>query len=229
MKTNIVIIHCFFVFLLAFCSEVQAQANDQYFTNAFSLSQNDIRDFIGDEQGHYVDCIMNHKVMPETLPATEDTNGNWGPVTNGLQLSVRFTRGGKYTIGDIIPVMVVLRNLQPSVRTLLLTNSSSLFMGYALRGTNGYLPKRKGEGRPRMTDYASMPSPRYGLSNWTFNARSEKVVVIDLNKFFDLSQPEEYSVQAVCRVYSPATKLPLYEVSSGTTSFRIVEKPSTAP
>jgi hypothetical protein len=233
MKTNIVIIRWFFFFLLAFYGKAQAQTNDQYsadiLTNEFSLSQNNIFDFIGDEQGHYVDCVVNHKVMPETLPATEDPNGNWGPVTNGLQLSVRFTRGDKYTVSDIMPAMAVLRNLEPSNRALLLTNSPSFFIAYTVRGKNGYLSQRKEETRPRTTDYASLPSPRYGLSNLIFDARSEKAIVIDLNRLFDLSLPGEYSVQAICRIYSPVTKLPLYEVSSGTTSFQIVEKPPAAP
>jgi hypothetical protein len=65
--------------------------------------------------------------------------------------------------------------------------------------------------------------------NGTWDARSEKEFVIDLNTIFDLNQPGEYTAKVICRIYSPVTKTPLYEVSSGTTSFRIVEKPPSAP
>ncbi len=224
------IVNClFFVLAIAFCFQMKSQTNSQLYqslsTNTFSLSQRDIRDWVGDEEEHFVGGLQDHLALPETLPSDQDINGNWGLMTNGLQLSLRFTRHGQFFVGSIVPAMAVFRNLEPYTRTLLLTNSSSLFITYLVRlGTNGYLPERK-QGSQSATDVSIEPSPLRGFFSWIFNARSEKIVVVDLNQLFDLSQPGEYSVQAICRVYSPTTKAPIFEVSSGIVTFQILKKP----
>ncbi len=67
-------------------------------------------------------------------------------------------------------------------------------------------------------------SPK-GFMNWTLGLRSEKEIVLDMNEFYDLKVPGTYTVQAFCQIYSPETKTPVYQVSSGTTSFQLLEKP----
>jgi hypothetical protein len=94
-------------------------------------------------------------------------------------------------------------------------------------GTNGYLPERKRETNLPRTAFEYRLSPPHGLMSGTWDARSEKEFVMDLNKIFEFSQPGEYTARVICRIYSPSTKSPLYEVSSGTTTFQIVEKPPT--
>jgi hypothetical protein len=224
-----------FLICLAFCVQTEAQTNEQQdarlWTNTFSLTQNDIRDFekYADVESHYVRYRVYGEAMPEFLPADQDTNGNWGPITNGLQLSLRFTRGNKYIIGDAIVAETVLRNLQPYPQTLLLTNSWAMYMTFLVRNeTNGCPPERKREVyRPR-DDYEPPSLPPSGFLSWPLDARSERIIAIDLNALFDLSKQGKYSVTAICRVYSPVTKLPIYEISSGAVSFTINEKPPSA-
>lgn len=45
-------------------------------TNVFSLTQDDIKDETGEEESYYVNCLIHHIVMPETLPSNLDTNGH---------------------------------------------------------------------------------------------------------------------------------------------------------
>jgi len=233
MKTDQIIIGLIATLGVMFCFRADAQTNSQYYadtlTNAFSLDRNDVRDFVGYEKAHYYRHLVDGEVMLELLQASQDTNGNWGPETNGLQLSLRLMRHDKLFAGSIVPAATVLRNLELYARTLLLTNSLSLYISFKVRGTNGYLPERKYE--RYYPEIGTMPIPAlpHGLINWNWSTRSEKILEVDLNKFFDLSQPGEYSVRAICRVYSPATKLALYEVSSGTTSFQIIERSPPAP
>jgi|SRR5579859_2200000 len=46
----------------------------------------------------------------ECLPAEIDTNGNWGPVVNGLQLSIR-CQTNVFKVGDSMPLSVIIRNV----------------------------------------------------------------------------------------------------------------------
>ncbi|HUA66047.1 MAG TPA: hypothetical protein VME24_09375, partial [Alphaproteobacteria bacterium] len=191
-------------------------------TNTFSLSQYDVRDETGEEVSYYMNCAIHRIAMPEILPANLDTNGNWGSATNGLQVSLRF-RKREYSIGEMIPAITILRNLEGYPQALLLTNSPSFFVGLTvLYEENMPVPPLvKHEGRP-LTNVSPMPSPPHGLLNWKFDASSEKEIVLDLNRFFALTNAGSYTVTAVCRVYSPLTKSPAYEVLSGSASFTLV-------
>ena len=50
------------------------------------------------------------KKSRESLPAEEFPEGNWGVVTNGCQLSLRFTKTN-YTNGEPVEVILLLRNV----------------------------------------------------------------------------------------------------------------------
>jgi len=60
------------------------------------------------------------KNVPESRPADLDSDGNWGPLTEGVQVSIRFDKT-EYTVGDPIRPRVVLRNV--SAKTLRVTGS----------------------------------------------------------------------------------------------------------
>lgn len=231
MKINLIIIRLLLIHSLALCFVATAQSGPSasISTNTYSLGQNDIWDETWQEEGYWTRSLIHHFVMPETLPTDQDTNGNWGLATNGLQLSLRFRRQ-EYVIGEVIPAISILRNLESQPQTLLLTNSQSMFLTFLIqRDTNAtYLPEVI-KPIPQPTDiYMPISGPPSGLDAWKWEARSEKEIVLKLNRIFDLNQTGEYTVRVICRIYSPDTRLPLYEVSSGTTSFRIVPKPAPA-
>ena len=196
-------------------------------TNAFRLSENDIRDEIGEEESYYVNCLIHHISMPETLPSELDTNGNWGTETNGLQMSLRF-RHKQYTIGDQVPAVIILRNLQPNTRILLLTNSSSCHFTLLLRyGSSQFLPEKEDQIIERRHYYVPLSGVPSGISKTEFAGKSEKMVALDLRRVFDLNQAGSYKATAICWVYSSDTNV-LYEVESGSASFTLVN-PAKSP
>lgn len=234
MKISAIFFLLPFVFGPAICLLAQAQGSalspSVTQTNVFALSQYNIKDETGGEQAYYVHCILNHIVMPETLPADLDTNGNWGAATNGFQLSLRF-RKKEFAVGEAVPAVTILRNLEYRSRTLLVTNSPSFFLKFMLFYETNSLPE---EGKTNgalpaiaYTDGSSLPSPPHGFIDWTWKPRSETEVALNLNEIFDLSRAGNYTAVGICRVYSPATKAVSFEVVSGPASFAVVN--STNP
>lgn len=199
-------------------------------TNRFSVGQNEIWDEIGDERAAYERRAFYGVVMPETLPASQDTNDLWGVETNGFQLSLRIP-GREYVVGGTVPAVTVLRNLEPYPQTLIVTNSRSLFLSFKFYlGTNECFPKPENSKKPKkpmfvVADAQSELQPPVGYWELEWGARSERISELNLSRFFDSTQPGEYTVRAVCRVYSPTNQMPLYEISSGTASFRLLPKP----
>src|SRR5665213_1653654 len=58
------------------------------------------------ELQNYLTQISEHKIIPEILSAEQDTNGNWGKPTDGMQLSVRF-RQTQFIQEKMVPVYII--------------------------------------------------------------------------------------------------------------------------
>jgi hypothetical protein len=230
MKINLAFICLFFAFTFAISTQIKAQTNLSSFknalTNTFSVSRNDIWDEFGDEQLVYDRWLISGQAAPEMLPADLDTNDLWGAETNGFQLSLRVSKP-EYIAGGRVQAVTVFRNLESHPQTLLVTNSQPPFVSFVFYlGTNKCLAGPKKRQVSRDFRYYGMPEASIsGYVELGLGARSEKIDDLNLGDFFDSTQPGDYSVRAICRVYSPDTKVPLYEISSGTATFRLLPKP----
>jgi hypothetical protein len=234
MKISLIRPFCLLAIGIAPALQGRAQTNQQKLpetsTNVYFLSSYDIRDQTWQEYEYYINALQHGVVVPEELPASQDTNDLWGPITNGFQLSIRF-RKREYGRGDVVPAISILRNLEAFSKTVLLTNSRSLYLTFSVRhGTNDVAEREEPRQYPTIVykeGFSILGTP-HGFTTWKWNPRSEKELVLDLNGIFDLSRPGEYSVKSVCWVYSPSTRLPIHKISSGVASFRIVQRPATA-
>ena len=73
------------------------------------------QDFSGDVQDMR-DMLLQKPVGKfghEILPATEDPQGNWGEITNGLQMSIRFYQNN-FTNGQPVAAVILWRNVGPT-------------------------------------------------------------------------------------------------------------------
>ena len=61
-------------------------------------------------KAHYDALVKEAKTTMESLPAEKFPEGNWGQITNGCQLSLRFTQN-TYKQGNSITAILLLRNL----------------------------------------------------------------------------------------------------------------------
>lgn len=177
-----------------------------------------------DEMNHYVERARKLAFIPEIMPVEQDTNGNWGALTADMQLSARF-RKREYIQGDKVPVLVILRNAGETTRTWWRNALPDMGFHFTLYyGTNTAtwfrpqkekLPRAKwqgGEPFANMDPYYSGSSPHM-----------EEFTGVDINRFFDVSQPGEYSLQVQIQVPTVDGK-GITNIISGTAKFEIVEK-----
>ena len=129
--------------------------------------------------------------LPEQLPASLDTNGNWGQPADGLQLSVRFHRR-EFLPGEPVNAMVLLRNVDTAPRGMYFRCYQKLQpsknLSYVLRsGTN-----------VSNWNWIAPPIPvedRHPFDSRLMEPHSQMAFFVRPDLIFDLSKPGEYSIQ----------------------------------
>jgi hypothetical protein len=163
--------------------------------------------------------------MPEELPASRDTNGHWGSVVDGWQLSVRFWVR-EFVAGQPVEAMVLIRNVDSSPRGIVIrklgASEACKNFSYQLHsGTN-------------ITSWAwtDSPPPNPLPNGYRFPKRfseskvgphSQIAFFVRLDQIFDLRGFGEYSIQ-VTRAERSSTGQEITNVPSGLATFRVVDK-----
>lgn len=158
--------------------------------------------------------------MPEEKTAAEDTGGNWGSLTNGLQLSVR-VNVKEFLLGEPIAAVVILRNTTEKEALVTMTPKLEdnfhviLEMGTNISHHNG----RKLE----------LPREQLRSGQGVFPERirippcSQIAALLRLDELFDISHITNYSLRvAVSEHLSSA------QAASGKATFRIVNNLSSS-
>lgn len=152
--------------------------------------------------------------VPECFPAVQDTNGNWGEPTDGLQLSTRI-RHKSYLVGEPVDALILYRNLGSQWRNYYHGDIPSYHYTYILhRGTNVVTWTNPFPG-PNAFRASHLGPPN-------IHDRSQLGFVVRLNQFFDIKRLGEYSFQ-VSRHEPLFSGLGETNIVSGTAKFRIVE------
>jgi hypothetical protein len=166
------------------------------------------------------------KISAATLPAEQDPDGNWGKAVADLQLSLRF-RNKQYLKNESVPALIVLRNLSWT-NTPLWWRNALPDHGYEFtlsHGTNIWHWTRPQNPPPKITNWNDGTRNTDPYRSWLSPHRQE-LTVIDLKKFFNLSELGEYSVQVQIQVPTSNDKT---NIVSGTATFQIVEKKLNPP
>ena len=176
-----------------------------------------------DEYMNYVfDKIGHRQSIPEIMPTEQDTNGNWGALTDGMQISVRF-RQPRFVQGKTVPAYIILRNLDSSPRKWWRNALPDNGYQFTLqRGTNIF---------NWMRPQQKHVSPMYVIGSmdegdpysYVAEPKTEGLTIVYLNRFFDLSQPGEYSLQVQIQVPTADGK-GTTNVVSGTAKFEVVKE-----
>lgn len=117
---------------------------------------------------------------PESRPAEQDPEGNWGNVVGGIQVSLRL-QSSTFTNGEPVRVTMLVRNVTNRVITH--------YWPHVVISKNGKPLERNGGAG---VDITAIP-----LAD-VFPQTQHKYVRT-LNKDYDLSENGEYTLQAVCK------------------------------
>jgi hypothetical protein len=143
------------------------------------MSEADVKELVlGGPEGKY-----GH----ELLPAEEDSEGNWGMPTNGIQMSARFYKTN-FTVGDPISVVILLRNVGQTN----LPDGGASWVNYPY-----LLTLRCDEELIEPVVPAVKPGPHDG-SAWggSIVPGTQARDVLRIDKIFDLSRPGAYKLTA---------------------------------
>ena len=190
-----------------------------------------------DELMNYIfERAGKRKPIPEIMPVEIDTNGNWGEEVNELRLSVRFQHD-QFDQGKKVPVYIIVRNLGISTNAWWRNGPPDYGYQFTLSyNTNTIIWRRPQQHHLTEADYEKMgvfgrmgdrhgDDPEGDDPFWCkAEPHTEDLTVLDLNRFFDLHQPGQYSLQIQITV--PDLTGGTTNVVSGICTFEIVQSAS---
>ena len=155
---------------------------------------------------------------PECRPADQDPAGNWGEVTEGFQLSVRFPTN-HYSPGDSVVATVILRNVSTNFLQYTREFASGKFFNTTVVGPDGSIQGR--------TDFHEPPTIEERLSHVIIDpkpciVRPQTQVKWDIkiSAFYNLSEPGKRTLQVQQSIRSAQGHTNTF-VKSGRAAFEI--------
>ncbi len=126
------------------------------------------------------------KYAQEKLPPEKDPGGNWGPLTNGIQMSARLYITN-FAVGDPVPAVILWRNAGGKTMDFSLDSRENYRFDLYLRRNGKVLEPRIPRFRPG--GYGSMSDGE--IEPGTQFKETER-----LDEIFDLSVPGVYNLEA---------------------------------
>jgi len=147
-----------------------------------------------EEFQYFMRDISKNTTIIETLPSEQDTNGNWGMPTDGMQLSVRFHQQ-QFTSGLMVPAYIILRNLGTTNRTWVRNALPDNGYKFVLRNGTNILTWLRPQSVPPPHTYMIDTGSEEDPYTYIAETHTQGLTIVYLNRFFDLSQPGTYSLQ----------------------------------
>lgn len=166
------------------------------------------------------------RLLKECQPADQDPEGNWGSVSEGFQMSVRFEKES-FEAGEPIPATIITRNVTQEFLWYPHYSPNRLNIKlFVINGEKKLIPRRdepKGnQSIPEKLKYAISSVDRMAAFKGT-----QRKQVLDLNDLFDLSTPGTYVIyasRAVPKLNSDERSV----VISGNATIRITNQKQTS-
>jgi hypothetical protein len=161
--------------------------------------------------------LVTGETIEESKPASEDVGGNWGPPTDGLQMSVRLRRT-EFLKGEPVVAVVILRNLAATNRwTYMERNPIANFEATLRCGEKSVSWTNPPPVKPAATS-SDFTSYRVKLME-----SSQFLIVVRIDEILPLAQTGDYFLQ-LSRRELLADRRGFTNIVSGTAKFRLVEK-----
>ena len=199
---------------LVLCTPLAAQTNRFYVT--------DETDAPGQEIPASPKPTAPATASRDSRPATDDPEGNWGSVTEGFQLSIRFGKD-TFTNGEPVIASIILRNVSTNKLWYPVAYGVDRQTTLVLKRDQNVVPRR-GEPKLGTSLEARLEAVQAGAEglcpSWVGTQRR---FYLGLNGRFELS-PGTYSVEVRRRVTN-LNRTAMVEAASGRASFRVVAQP----
>ena len=151
-----------------------------------------------------------------TLAADEDPDGNWGLVTDGFQLSIRFSKS-TYTNGEPIEALVIFRNVSDRSREFVSSSAVDRNLTFVIIDESGAVLQKRAAEFDRFQDMHSDALPIGGQTKSRHR----------VDAGFDFSNKGTYNVSVTRTVYSREGKSPI-PVSSASAQIHVSADDSVA-
>jgi len=198
------------------CTQVCAQSSTNTSTEVKKYPIKEVFEGWNSQDAQYYQTRRSDTVtIPETLPASQAPDGNWGELVDGLQLSLRF-RHREYLLKEPVMAVVILRNLGASSREIILCQDEYEYAYILHQGTNTVITKY-----PLIRPRLDTPIP------YKMESNAETLQIIDLNGHCDLKEPGKYSIE-IQRLIRAFDGHGMTNINSGTATFEIVKEYSPA-
>ena len=162
--------------------------------------------------------VAEAQKLPECRPTELDPAGNWGQVSEGLQLSLRLAKTN-YATNEPVVATLITRNVTDADLWYLLGLPTTLEIS-VLRGGEKLARKDEPQGltpfQQRMRQVVRNPHQRF------IHPGTQRKEILQLSEMFDLSVPGDYSVSAKRGVPSLQDSHRGAGLVSGTAAFRVV-------
>ncbi len=153
------------------------------------------------------------KYTQEKLPAEKDPAGNWGPLTNGIQISARLY-ATNFAVGDPVPAVILWRNVGEKPMNFPLDSEENYRFDLYLQRNGEVL-------EPKLPH---IRSGGYGsVSGGDVEPGTQYKETERLDEIFDLSVPGDYSFEAG-RITPALKQWQKISARSGTARFVIYPK-----
>jgi hypothetical protein len=171
--------------------------------------------------------------LPASKPSNEDPAGNWGLFNVGWELSVRPVLS-QFAVGDPVYLWAILRNVSGTNSELIITiadlNWEVTVMtadGRVLEPSYAWAFKQEFDRDMKARAIRASKQIVAGWEQYPVRANHQCLLLLRLSADYDLTTPGTYSVRLSRRFYEFG-RTDYQQVTSGTATFRIVDKPGTA-
>ena len=166
----------------------------------FLTDENRLFSYKKDERLVPTKRIQEAQKSNESRPAEQDPEGHWGKVVDGFQLSLRFEKQ-EFTNGEPVLATILMRNVSDKQ----LTYGKELVTGRP--SPINVLVWNEQEKLNLKTDDTLVP--RASASNVSLYPRTQHKYRLRLDKYYDLTKPGIYSVQAEYGAGAPNGPFPV--------------------
>ncbi len=165
------------------------------------------------------EAIVNAFSAKECRPSTQDIQGNWGPVSDGLQMSIRFERAS-YPLRENIQADIILRNVTNEIRHFDIERAGDRNLWLNALDHNGRSVGKGTKSAPTTAFRERLSEVSHGHFQVFIRPGTQRKMLIEATDLLSLSRKGEYRIWGVRRIPNLNLRM-TNEILTGKATIRI--------